>query len=206
MEFQDVVASPTLAKMYEEQGNYAMALIMYKKLSERKKDEFYEKKITYLEDIITSKTRKAHDEIGSFVMSDDEKDVFNISKDEKEKIESGTVYISPPNYHMLIEEDLTIALSTEEKKNYSRPSIDILFETAAYAYGSKLIGIVLTGANNDGADGLLKIKNAGGYCIVQEPSEAEAPAMPLAAIKKAKPSKVLKLTEIANLLIELDNK
>jgi len=126
--------------------------------------------------------------------------------DEKEKIGSGTVYISPPNYHMLIEEDLTIALSTEEKKNYSRPSIDILFETAAYAYGSKLIGIVLTGANNDGADGLLKIKNAGGYCIVQEPSEAEAPAMPLAAIKKAKPSKVLKLTEIANLLIELDNK
>jgi len=87
MEFQEVVASPTLAKMYEEQGNYAMALIMYKKLSEKKKDEFYEKKITYLEDLVASKTRKAHDEIGSFVMSDDEKDVFNISKDEKEKIE-----------------------------------------------------------------------------------------------------------------------
>lgn len=88
MEFQEVVASPTLAKMYEEQGNYAMALIMYKKLNEKKKDEFYEKKITYLEDLITSKTRKAHDEIGSFVMSDDEKDVFNISKEEKEKIET----------------------------------------------------------------------------------------------------------------------
>ncbi len=88
MEFQEVVASPTLAKMYEEQGNYAMALIMYKKLNEKKTDEFYEKKITYLEDIITSKTRKAHDEIGSFVMSDDEKDVFNISKEEKEKTET----------------------------------------------------------------------------------------------------------------------
>jgi len=88
MEFQEVVASPTLAKMYEEQGNYAMALIMYKKLNEKKTDEFYEKKITYLEDLITSKTRKAHDEIGSFVMSDDEKDVFNISKEEKEKTET----------------------------------------------------------------------------------------------------------------------
>ena len=88
MEFQDVVASPTLAKMYEEQGNYAMALIMYKKLNEKKRDEFYEKKITYLEGIISSKTKKAHDEIGSFVMSDDEKDVFNISKEEKEKTES----------------------------------------------------------------------------------------------------------------------
>lgn len=88
MEFQEVVASPTLAKMYEEQGNYAMALIMYKKLNEKKTDEFYEKKIAYLEDLITSKTRKAHDEIGSFVMSDDEKDVFNISKEEKEKIET----------------------------------------------------------------------------------------------------------------------
>lgn len=88
MDFQEVVASPTLAKMYEEQGKYAMALIMYKKLNEKKKDEFYEKKITYLEDLITSKTRKAHDEIGSFVMSDDEKDVFNISKDEKEKTEA----------------------------------------------------------------------------------------------------------------------
>jgi len=88
MEFQDVVASPTLAKMYEEQGKYAMALIMYKKLNEKKKDEFYEKKITYLEEIITSKTRKAHDEIGSFVMSDSEKDVFNISKDEDEKTQT----------------------------------------------------------------------------------------------------------------------
>ena len=88
MEFQEVVASPTLAKMYEEQGNYAMALIMYKKLNEKKRDEFYEKKITYLEDLISSKTRKDHSEIGSFVMSDDEKDVFNISKEDKQKAEA----------------------------------------------------------------------------------------------------------------------
>lgn len=124
--------------------------------------------------------------------------------DEKENIKSGYVYISPPNYHLLIEEDNTISLSTEEKMNYSRPSIDILFETAAIAYGDSLIGIILTGANNDGAHGLLKIKNRGGYCIVQEPSEAETDAMPIAAIETATPDKVLTLDKIADLLIELD--
>ena len=85
MEFQDVAASPALAKMYEEQGNYAMALIMYKKLTEKKHDEFYEKKITYLEEIISSKSKKDRAAIGSFVMSDDEKDVFNIQKDEEKE-------------------------------------------------------------------------------------------------------------------------
>ncbi len=124
--------------------------------------------------------------------------------DEKELIKGGTVYISPPNYHLLIEEDNTLSLSTENKKNYSRPSIDILFESAAFTYGSSLIGVVLTGANSDGAAGLLTIKNHGGYCIVQEPAEAESTAMPLAAIEKATPNKVLKLNDIVALLVELD--
>jgi len=124
--------------------------------------------------------------------------------DEKEKVNGGTAYISPPNYHLLIEEDHTLSLSTENKKNYSRPSIDILFESAAYVYGNSLIGIVLTGANSDGADGLLFIKKNGGYCIVQEPSEAESTAMPLAAIEKVSVDNVLKLSDIANLLVELD--
>jgi len=87
MDFQDVAASPTLAKMYEEQGNYAMALIMYKKLYEKKKEDFYQKKIIYLEGLITSRTSKDHSEIGSFVMSDKEKDVFNMSKQEKEELQ-----------------------------------------------------------------------------------------------------------------------
>lgn len=125
--------------------------------------------------------------------------------DEKEEIKAGYIYIAPPNYHLLIEEDHTISLSTEEKKNYSRPSIDILFETAAIAFGNKLIGIVLTGANNDGAEGLLAIKNAGGFCIVQKPMDAEEETMPVAAIEKAKPDKILKLDEIANFIIKLDN-
>ena len=125
--------------------------------------------------------------------------------DEKEEIKSGYIYIAPPNYHLLIEEDHTISLSTEEKKNYSRPSIDILFETAAIAYGNNLIGVVLTGANNDGAEGLLAIQNAGGFCIVQKPIDAEEETMPVAAIEKAKTNKILKLDEIANFIIKLDN-
>ncbi len=124
--------------------------------------------------------------------------------DEKEPLLPGHVYIAPPNYHLLIEEDRTISLSTEEKKNYSRPSIDILFETAVLAFGKELIGIILTGANNDGAEGLKKIKEAGGYCIVQDPKEAEANAMPIAAIKKSNPDKILGLTDIAIHLIEMD--
>jgi two-component system chemotaxis response regulator CheB len=124
--------------------------------------------------------------------------------DEKEIIAGGTVYIAPPNYHLLIEDDLTISLSTEGKVNYSRPSIDILFESAAYVYGSNLIGVVLTGANSDGAVGLNTIKKFGGYCIVQEPTEAESSAMPLAAIEKVSPNYILKLTEISDLLVKLD--
>lgn len=102
-------------------------------------------------------------------------------------------------------EDHTLSLSTEEKKNYSRPSIDILFETAAIAYGKSLIGIILTGANDDGAEGLLAIKKAGGFCIVQKPDDAEVDTMPIAAIEQAKPNKILKLDEIAKFLTKLDN-
>ncbi len=123
--------------------------------------------------------------------------------DEKEDILPGYVYISPPNYHLLVEEDFTLSLSTTEKVNYSRPSIDILFETAVYAYGDSLIGIVLTGANNDGAEGLRKIKNAGGYCIVQDPKEAEATVMPESAIEKAVPHNILCIDSIAKKLISL---
>lgn len=124
--------------------------------------------------------------------------------DDKDVITGGVVYIAPPNYHVLVEEDKTLSLSTEEKINYSRPSIDVLFESAAYVYGKHLIGVVLTGANSDGANGLLSVKNHNGYCIVQEPNEAESPAMPLAAIQKVSPNKILNIADIAKLLIQLD--
>ncbi|HFB61383.1 MAG TPA: chemotaxis protein CheB, partial [Bacteroidetes bacterium] len=122
--------------------------------------------------------------------------------DEKEPIVPGTAYVAPPDYHLLVEEDFTLSLSVEEKVNYSRPSIDVLFETAADAYGPQLLGIVLTGANADGARGLAYIKKKGGFALVQQPEDAESPAMPRAAIEKAAPDKVLTLQEIISFLSE----
>ncbi len=125
--------------------------------------------------------------------------------DEKEPILPGFVYFAPPNYHLMVEEDHTISLSNDEKVNYSRPAIDILFETAAYAYESNLIGIILTGANSDGAKGLAQIKEAGGYSIVQDPNEADTQAMPEAAISLAVPDSILSIDKIAELLISFDD-
>lgn len=122
--------------------------------------------------------------------------------DEKEPVVPGTAYVAPPDYHLLVEQDFTLSLSVEEKVNYSRPSIDVLFETAADAYGPHLMGIVLTGANADGARGLAYIKKKGGYALVQQPEDAESPAMPRAAIEKAVPDKVLTLQEIISFLSE----
>lgn len=117
--------------------------------------------------------------------------------EEKEKILAGTAYFAPPNFHMLVEEDYSISFTVDKKINYARPSIDVLFETAAYAFGQRLIGIILTGANNDGARGLEKIKQFGGITIVQDPAESEVDIMPRAAIERAKPDYLLKLDEIA---------
>lgn len=123
--------------------------------------------------------------------------------DEKEFIEKGFVYLAPPNYHILVEEDSTLSLSADEKVNYSRPSIDVLFLSASDAFREKLIGVILTGANDDGARGLLEIKRNGGLTIVQDPLEAETPAMPLAAVKMADPQHVIAVNKISELLIKL---
>jgi len=120
-----------------------------------------------------------------------------------EKIQKGFIYFAPPNYHLLIESDFTFSLTTDEKHNFSRPSIDILFESAAWAYTKELIGVVLTGANSDGAAGLKMIKDFGGLTIIQSPCSALAPEMPRAALKIAKPPITLKLEDIAGKLIEL---
>ena len=123
--------------------------------------------------------------------------------DEKEKIKAGTVYIAPPDYHLLVEHDGTFSLSCEEPVNYSRPSIDILFESAAHVYGSQLVGVILTGANSDGALGLAGIKKSGGTTIVQEPGEAEYASMPNAAIAKDAATHVYTLAQIQDYLIKL---
>ncbi len=122
--------------------------------------------------------------------------------DEKEKVLPGTAYIAPPDYHLLVEYDHTLSLSADEKVNYSRPSIDVLFDSAADTFGSSLIGIILTGANSDGAEGLLAVKNRGGYTIVQDPEDAESKTMPLEAIKLVKPHSILTLNEIVRLLLK----
>jgi two-component system chemotaxis response regulator CheB len=120
--------------------------------------------------------------------------------DEKEKIAPGTVYIAPPNYHLLVELNETFSLSAGETVKYSRPSIDILFETAAEAFGSNLIGIIMTGSNSDGANGLQAISRFGGITIAQDPEEAQYAAMPLAAIEIGAAKKVMKLHDIAGFL------
>jgi two-component system chemotaxis response regulator CheB len=115
---------------------------------------------------------------------------------EKAPLEAGLVYFAPPDYHLLVEEDQTLSLSNDEKVNFSRPSIDVLFETACWVFGSRLIGIILTGANSDGSRGLEQIGLAGGLTIVQNPLSASVPRMPEAALKRSKPGHVLNLDEI----------
>jgi two-component system, chemotaxis family, protein-glutamate methylesterase/glutaminase len=125
--------------------------------------------------------------------------------EEKEIIKNGVVYFAPPNFHMLIEEDKSISFSIDQKVNYARPSIDVMLETAAYAYGKSLIGIILTGANNDGALGLKKIADLGGYTIIQDPKDAEVDTMPQSVLKYIKPNKILILEEIADFLNKVNN-
>lgn len=122
--------------------------------------------------------------------------------DDKEPLEAGVVYFAPPNYHLLIEQDYHLSLSNDEHVLFSRPSINVLFETAADAYNDTLIGIVLTGANNDGADGLRKIADCGGLVLVQNPEQAYASAMPQAALDECQNAKSLSVDEITAFLIE----
>ena len=110
------------------------------------------------------------------------------------------VYVGPPDYHVLLEPG-RLALSVDEPVAYSRPSIDVLFESAADAYGANVVAVLLTGANADGARGLARIKEAGGFAIVQDPHTAESPEMPAAAIANAPVDRVLPLSEIADELL-----
>ena len=102
--------------------------------------------------------------------------------EDKETLDPGTAYLAPAGYHLLIEPDKSFSLSVDDKVNFSRPSIDLLFESAADAFGEALIGVVLTGANADGAQGLKAVKRRGGIAIVQNPRTAEASFMPRAAL------------------------
>ena len=107
-----------------------------------------------------------------------------------ERIQKGTIYLAPRNYHLLIEEEGSLSLSVEEPVSYARPSIDLLFESGALVYGPQTIGVILTGSNGDGAVGMAKIREEGGMTMVQDPKEAQFEAMPLAAIREAHPQHV----------------
>lgn len=123
--------------------------------------------------------------------------------EEREPVRCGHVYVAPPNYHLLIEPDLTFALSADARVCNVRPAVDVLFVSAAHAYHQRLAGIVLTGANADGADGLKAIADVGGFCFVQDPETATAEAMPRAAIAAVAGAMVRSLSAIPGELIEL---
>ncbi len=122
---------------------------------------------------------------------------------DKQPIETGYVYVAPANYHMLVERTKTVALAIDPKVNWSRPSIDVLFESAARAYGRGLIALILSGASADGAEGMKIVKELGGLVMVQSPDTAESKIMPLAAIEAAKPDYIQRPSEISRLLAEL---
>ncbi len=124
--------------------------------------------------------------------------------EDKEPIRKGKIYLAPANYHMLIELGHTFALSTDEMVNHSRPAIDLTLETAAYVYKSKLIGILLSGANKDGAMGMKKIKDWGGLTIVQDPKECMIDTMPTAAMKATQIDHVWTTQKILQFLIDIN--
>ncbi len=124
--------------------------------------------------------------------------------EEKEKIEKGTVYFAPPNYHLLVEQDHTFSLSNDMLVNYSRPSIDLLFESAARVYKEKLIGIILTGANKDGAAGIVNIKKHKGLTIAQDPQSADYDMMPQSAIETGCVDYIMNIEKLLNFLLSLD--
>jgi two-component system chemotaxis response regulator CheB len=122
--------------------------------------------------------------------------------DQDELIEAGRIYIAPANYHLLVERDRTLSLSIDAKVCYSRPSIDVLFETAAEVYRSGLIGIILTGANNDGTAGLRRIKKNDGLTIAQDPATAEVKRMPTSAIEENIVDRIVSLKKLSSFLTQ----
>lgn len=123
---------------------------------------------------------------------------------DKERIVSGTIYVAGPSYHLSVEEDYSLSLSQEEPLRFSRPAIDYLFQSAADAYGPDLLGVLLTGASEDGAEGLAYIKQCGGRTVVQDPRDAQVALMPEAALALHQPDHILSLSGIGQLLATLE--
>ncbi len=129
-----------------------------------------------------------------------------LEAEEKRVVAAGNIYFAPPGYHLQLEMDKSMSLSVDPPVNYSRPSVDVLFETAAEAYGDKLVGVILTGANTDGTRGLARIQELGGTTIIQDPASSEAVQMPEAAIAAIGGDYILPLDEIGKLLATFNGK
>jgi two-component system, chemotaxis family, protein-glutamate methylesterase/glutaminase len=125
-----------------------------------------------------------------------------VTAHDKEPLAGGRVYVAPPDYHLLVEHG-SLALDTSDPVQFARPSIDVLFESAAAAYGGRAVGVLLTGLNEDGAAGLRRIATAGGFTVVQDPGTAEQPEMPTAAIRHGAARRVLPLDQIGPFLAAL---
>ena len=123
---------------------------------------------------------------------------------DKEEIVPGTVYFAGAGYHLSVERDRTFSLSCEPPVHFARPAIDVLMESSADAYGPALAGILLTGANHDGADGMARIRARGGFTVVQDPLDAQVPTMPVSAINRCEPNLILPLARIHALLPMLE--
>jgi two-component system chemotaxis response regulator CheB len=121
---------------------------------------------------------------------------------DKDELRPGTAYVAAPDYHLLVDEG-SVSLSTDEPEHYARPSIDVLLETAAESYRDRCVGVVLTGANDDGARGLARVAELGGTAIVQDPATAQRDEMPRAALRETPSARVATAEEIAPLLVEL---
>lgn len=124
--------------------------------------------------------------------------------EDKVQLTNGFIYVAPSNYHLLFEKNNLFALDTSEKVNYSRPSIDVSFESAAEVYGTNLIGILLSGSNTDGTQGIKAIHDAGGVTVIQDPISAEMPYMPSNAILNMTPDYILTTEDILKFIISID--
>ena len=148
--------------------------------------------------IIIHRKKNFYSDIEKLFSDNSDIDFKEIS--DKDEIQKNTIYIAPANYHTLIEKEKTFALDVSEAVWFSRPSIDVTFESAAEVYEDKCTAILFSGANQDGAEGLLKLRNYGSLTIVQDPEDAEMPQMPLAAIKIDAAGYITNANDIAGLL------
>lgn len=150
--------------------------------------------------IVQHRHRDSDSKLGRFIARHTHLQVCDI--EDKTPVEPRRVYVAPPDYHTLVEQGF-LSLSTDAPVRYSRPSIDVVLMSAAAAYGHRMVGVILTGANADGASGLRRVADVGGLTIVQDPATAEVPAMPRAAIEAVPQARVFPLERIGAYLATL---